>query len=690
VSTSKPSSRPAGAEPRFIFFGGKGGVGKTTAASAFALKQPGSTLIVSTDPAHSLGDVLGVKLSGTPARVARGLDAVELDAPRAFARWLRRHRVALAEILEHGTWLDRGDVDALLDLSIPGVDELAGFIEVANLASASGARKGCNAYDLVVVDTAPTGHMLRLMAAPLTVAAIADVLDALQEEHRLIRRQLLRVAGAPDVADRLIALLARQARAAAARLRDAARTTFHWVTIPEALSLAESEDGIAALVGSGVDVKTIVVNHVLPAGGACPVCDRRRDHERRIVAAIRQRIGRGREMRLLPAQIREPRGLKALRALSRARISVEISSGLTAESAESAERRDSQRTRRSPRFISPRVPGLVLSAASAGHDREASLTRIVDGASLLFVCGKGGVGKTTVSAAAALRLARAHPTMRVLLLSTDPAHSLADVFRTAVGDTAHGLQGAPKNLVVRELDAARAFADRRGQIERALGEIASSFGAGGTASHGVTIQGPPAAAAELIDLAPPGIDELFGVLSVVDARGAYDLVVIDTAPTGHALRLLEMPDAAREWTQVLLRVLLKYGSLVRPGRLAKELVEVSKSIRALQAVLRDPVRTRFVVVTRAADVPRRETARLLAQLRRLRLAAPAVVANALTLAPGRCARCRATAASEARELAALRRLCARRCAIIQTPLAAPAPRGASALEQWSRAWIGDD
>ena len=84
-----------------------------------------------------------------------------------------------------------------------------------------------------------------------------------------------------------------------------------------------------------------------------------------------------------------------------------------------------------------------------------------------------------------------------------------------------------------------------------------------------------------MDLAPPGIDELFGMLSVVDARAAYDVIVVDTAPTGHALRLLEMPEAAREWMQVLLRVLLKYRALVRPGQLAAELVEVSKSIRAL-------------------------------------------------------------------------------------------------------------
>jgi arsenite-transporting ATPase len=672
VSTSRPSSLPANAEPRFIFFGGKGGVGKTTAASAFALTQTRPTLIVSTDPAHSLGDVFGVKLSGRPSAVTRALDGIELDAPRAFARWLSRHRGALVEVLEHGTWLERGDIDALLDLSIPGVDELAGFIEIASLASASPVRKDGRSYSQVVVDTAPTGHMLRLMAAPAAVAAIADVLDVLQQQHRLIRRQLARVGGEPEAADRLIVLLAQQARAAAARLQDASRTTFHWVTLPEELSLAESEDGVAALDRSGVDVATIVINNVLPPGDACPVCDRRRDEQRRTVDAIRQRVGRNRALRLVPAQIREPRGLNALRALW----STTVDAATTVSTGKAGGK--------------PRID-LVVSVRSARSVHCGDpVARLAGHASLLFVGGKGGVGKTTVSAAVALRLAREDPARRVLLLSTDPAHSLGDVFRAPVGDTAHALPGTPKNLAVREVDAVQAFADRRRQIESALEEIASFGASGGTSPRGITVRGPFVAASELIDLAPPGIDELFGLLSVVDARPAYDIVVVDTAPTGHALRLLELPGAAREWTQVLLRVLLKYGSLIRPRRLASEVVDLSKSIRALQAALLDPVRTRFLVVTRAADVPRRETARLLTRLRTLRLAAPAIVANALTLAPGRCARCRATAAAEARELALLRRLCARRCAIIQAPLAAPAPRGAAVIERWSRAWIGDD
>jgi sugar phosphate isomerase/epimerase len=113
---------------------------------------------------------------------------------------------------------------------------------------------------------------------------------------------------------------------------------------------------------------------------------------------------------------------------------------------------------------------------------------------------------------------------------------------------------------------------------------------------------------------------------------------------------------------------------------------VSKSIRALIALLRDQATTRFIVVARAARLPRLETARLLKRLRGLRLSVPAIVVNARTLEPGRCARCLAVDRAERRELAALRRLCVR-CAIIQTPLSAPPPRGSQALDAWADRWL---
>ena len=597
-------------------------------------------LAVSTDPAHSLRDALG-------PRIPRRLRAVELDAPRAFARWMARHRRAAAEAFEHGTWLDREDIDTLLDLPIPGIDELLGLIETDRLA-----RPSNGAYDIVVVDTAPTGHTLRLLAAPELVGRVAGVLDHLQEEHRIIRTQLARI-GRPEAADRLIEELAQQGSRLGARLRSRAETRFHWVTLAETLSVAETNDALAALASRRILVPEIVVNRVLTDEGPCPICDRRRAEQTTIVRDIRRTLGRNRRVTIVPAQSREPRGVKALQAIAHA----------------FARTRDPQTTgldetvrlggRVPPAKRRPEGRAASLPAGAATVDDPASLDAI-RGAHLIFVGGKGGVGKTTVAAAMALSVARARPQRRVLLLSTDPAHSVRDVFDARV----------PPVLHVLELDAVAAFAARAKELQEAIAEI-------GERASG---------AEELFNLAPPGVDELFGMLTIFNARHRYDTIVVDMAPTGHALRLLETPEAARAWVQVLMRLLLKYREVVHANRFAEELVGMSKGIRELEAFLRDPASTRFLVVTRAAELPRRESRRLVQQLRRLRLATQAVIVNAMTLGPGDCRRCRQTAADERLQIRALGRVLRRRV-IIKTPLAAPAPRGVAALDEWRRTWV---
>jgi arsenite/tail-anchored protein-transporting ATPase len=574
---------------------------------------------VSTDPAHSLGDLLGVRLGATPRNVRPGVSAVELDAPRAFRRWLKQHRRALADILERGTWLDRHDVAALLDLTIPGVDELAGLIEISALATGP--------YAQVIVDTAPTGHTLRLLAAPAAVTVVADVLDALQEDHRIIQRRFARLARR-DAADRLVELLAQQAADVAALLRDHDRTTFHWVTLPEALAVAETEDGLRALTDAAVRVADIIVNRVWPAGPSCGLCDRRRAAERDAIERIRG-----------PVRIVANHG-KA-----------------------NSDRDDRNDTKNTNETI---------------DTKEFRIDRMRGAAQLILVGGKGGVGKSTVAAALALQIAHADPTQSVLLLSTDPAHSLGDVFAASLGDRLLAVPGGPANLLVRELDAVRSLAEHRAALAQALDEVGEPIGAGASQAK------------RLIDLAPPGIDELFGMLSILEARSTHRTIVVDMAPTGHALRLLEMPETAREWVQTLLRVLLKYKAVVRPGRLAAELVEASQAIRRLQAMLRDASATRFLVVTRAEAPVLAETERLLRRLRAMRLATPAVVVNARTLAPT-CRLCRATAVAERRQVRALSRIVRkarlRDCAIIQTSLAAPPPRGAESLDRWAHTWI---
>ena len=163
---SRGKSTPATDPPaRFRFIGGKGGVGKTTCAAAIAVTSAAAghrTLVISTDPAPSLGDVFEQRLSGVPRRVPLPhgvLYAVEIDAARALERWLSVRRESFERIVLRGTWLDREDVSRLLRLSLPGIDELAALLEIERIAHAG-------RYESVVVDTAPTGHTLRMLTMP--------------------------------------------------------------------------------------------------------------------------------------------------------------------------------------------------------------------------------------------------------------------------------------------------------------------------------------------------------------------------------------------------------------------------------------------------------------------------------------------------------------------------------------------
>ena len=406
------------------------------------------------------------------------------------------------------------------------------------------------------------------------------------------------------------------------------------------MSLAEAEDGIGALERSGIRVGGVDRQPRRSRGSAVSG----------LRSPPRRRTARDRSHRAAPRPRADASGRsRATDRTARRGGARRIGQRLTRDPASAGSVRLKADATDVPRSGSkPDPTGSALSLREDARTTSPESLEAFRDAELLFFGGKGGVGKTTVAATVALRLARAEPRRAVLLLSTDPAHSLGDVFGQPVGDRPVRLRGGPGNLHVRELDAAAALASRRAGLEAALNEIGAAFGAGagfsGRWTRGRRVDGAGARPASTSCSA-----------SFRWSKRAIDFRSSSWIPRrpGHALRLLEMPDAAREWVQVLLRVLLKYRSLVRPGQLASELVDLSKSIRRLQELLRNPRDTRFVVVTRAAAVPRLETERLLGRLRRLRLAAPAVIVNAMTLAPGRCPLCRATAAAERRELALL-------------------------------------
>ncbi len=647
---------------RYLFFGGKGGVGKTTCATAAAFQAAEAgrrVLIVSTDPAHSLGDALAMRLSSKPTRVPTphgSLQAVELNADQALDRWMQKRKRSLQTIAEHGTYLDPEDIERLLQLSMPGVDEMVGLVELRRLARSGN-------YDEVIVDTAPTGHTLRLLAVPATLRRIASVFDDLQAKHRFLSESL---GGTyrPDSGDELIEEIDDEGRELIETLRDPGSCTFAWVLLPEMMSLEEAKDAMAALSQDGISVSEIIVNRVkLAPDEPCGNCDRRVLAESAAMKAIRKSFPQ-RKILSVPELEAEPRGVAEFRRAKRSL------------------RPQEQWEKLSKTIRKPRRPRKIAQRDDSVETPEWLDVVAPSGSHLLLFGGKGGVGKTTCAATAALALAERSPKRKILLLSTDPAHSLGDVFGMPLDDDEHSLPGVP-SLRVREMDAERLFRSRR---ERYLDGVNELFDAlQGDSRFDVAYD--RAVARGLIDLSPPGLDEIFGVLSVSETlfpskgrRPKFDLVVLDTAPTGHALRLLEMPAMALAWVRTLLSILLKYRKVTGLGDLASDLLEIARQLHQLLALLQDPHQTRLVAVTRAGQLPRLETARLLKRVTQLKISVSAVLVNAVT--PPACGRCRRAASVERRQIEVL----ATDRPTILAPAVAPPPQGIGELRRWGRSW----
>ncbi|MET0551779.1 MAG: TRC40/GET3/ArsA family transport-energizing ATPase [Vicinamibacteria bacterium] len=625
------------AEPSARFLGGKGGTGKTTTAAAVAWRRAAAgerVLAVSLDPAHSLGDALGLSL-GAEDRAVPGsggrLRAVEVDAPRAYARWLARERPLLLRLAERGTYLRAGEIEAVLDLTLPGVDELMGLREVMRLAQE-------RPDHALVVDLPPTGHALRLLEAPAQIRRLARLFGHLQAKHHALAEALSR-RSAPDGADALIAGLEEQADAIDALLAGA---RFTWVTLPEPLSWEETRDALAALAARGL-AGDVLVNRVTRATTrACAPCDGRRRAERPVLAAI---AAAGLAAAWVPETVPAPRGREAL-------CRIRPRPGLP-------------ETGRAARRVRTSAP---TGSAPAGWRALAARRRLV------VFAGKGGVGKT--SAAAATALAAAGDGRRVLLLSADPAHSLADVLGQPA-DTP--VPGAP-SLVVRELDAARAFDRRRAGYRESL----SGLWPAGPARSGVSATLDRALARDLVEAPPPGLDELFALLEIEQALGAertdYDLVVLDSAPTGHALRLLAMPELAAAWTEALLRVARAAG-VGRLASLVRELVDTSQGLRRLRALFADRGDTAVVTIAQADELAVRETARLHRALAARGLPPVALLVNGVR--DGSCALCRRVERGQRLARRALVRIAGAGCTVWTAPLVSPPPQGPRALRAWS-------
>jgi arsenite-transporting ATPase len=240
--------------------------------------------------------------------------------------------------------------------------------------------------------------------------------------------------------------------------------------------------------------------------------------------------------------------------------------------------------------------------------------------------GKGGVGKTTAAAAFALALAREDRKRRVLIFSTDPAHSLSDSFAEEIGREKKGV-GGNENLDAMEIDPGQWFEDLKQRYRTWTDELFASL----TGASRMEIKFDREAMRELVELTPPGIDEIaaLGAISDLLDEQRYDSIILDTAPTGHLIRFLELPQVALSWIRTFMKLLLKYQNVVKATQVAEELVALSKSIKGVLALLTDAERCEFVGVAIPERMSLEETVDLAQALEKLQVPMEKILINGL-------------------------------------------------------------
>jgi len=534
---------------RHLFFTGKGGVGKTSLSTAAALRLADAgkrVLLVSTDAASNLGEMLGIELRNTPVPVpgAPGLSVLNIDPDNAAESYRQR---VLAQMAPGASEQERATVRE--QLSGACTTEIACFDEFASLLS-----DRAEPYDHLVFDTAPTGHTLRLLSLPKAWTGFLDGNDrgaSCLGPHSGLKMQEQRFKAALDA------------------LSDPTQTTVILVTRPDAGAIHEAAHTSAELQALGLNNQRLAVNGVFHA----------RERSDAVACAI-EGLGQ-RALDEMPASLRalpqdrvplrafDTVGLPALRAL--------LGTGAGPTPAP--------------------TPALATSAEPLpGLDRLADELAIA-GHGLIMVMGKGGVGKTTVAAALALGLIQRGKTVH--LSTTDPAAHLAG---TLAGDVAGDVASDVAGLSVSRIDP-------KLETQRYIDKIMAA-------------KSPQLDAAEqallLEDLQSPCTEEVavFHAFSRIVSEGRSAFVVLDTAPTGHSMLLM---DATGAYHRQMTREFEAHG--------------VTRVVTPLMR-LQDAAYTKIILVTLPEVTPVSQAAALQEDLRRAHIEPYAWVLNKSVLAAG--------------------------------------------------------
>jgi arsenite-transporting ATPase len=547
---------------KYIFFSGKGGVGKTTMACATALhhaRQGEKTLIVTTDPASNLADVFETKIGHKITPIVENLWAMEIDPDKSTEEYRERILAPMRAVMPDS-------VMAVLEeqFNSPCTTEIASFDRFVDFMTLEKEGDGAE-YDVIIFDTAPTGHTIRLLELPV------DWSKHIEESARGSGNTCIGPVASIqenkakyDKATRLLA--------------DPRSTTFVFVLQPEETSVYETLRSTHEIGEIGVRNIELIINGILPKE-VCqhPFFKSRFDMQQKHIIQIESKF---------PVKIRkmyqrdgEIKGIERLLNIERDLFG------------------NSEKQHYS-------IGSIMADAAKFGEFNSDSVSEIIKPngkTKAIFFTGKGGVGKTVVSVATAYHLASEG--YKTLLLTTDPASHIGPVLEREVTDQIKPVEGVT-NLWSVIVDQEKATAEYK---QRILDESMSKY------SEDMLL-------AIKEELESPCTEEMaaFDKFMTYVESDDYDFVVFDTAPTGHTLRLLELPFDYGD--QVSLMVTTNQQSAE-----AKSVTQ--KRFDRVIARMKDPQRSIFAFVVYPESTPVIEAYRAMLDLKEAGIKTQFVVAN---------------------------------------------------------------
>jgi arsenite/tail-anchored protein-transporting ATPase len=564
---------------QFYFFSGKGGVGKSTMAATTAVYHAMAgrrTLLVSTDPAGNLGDIFETEISTGTVSVMPELDVIQLDSDKITEAYKRAMLAPLEEIF------DEAAMETVREQFNGGCTvEIATFDRFTDFLSETG-------YDLIIFDTAPTGHTLRLMTLPGEWSAY--ITKSAAGSGQTCIGPVSQIQDAKDKYDEAVRIM-----------QDPSRTTMFLVARPEKTSVFETLRARNELEKTGISRFEIIINGVYPSEISAF-----RELQDPFIANL---YATGLPVRMVSLQAGEIKGLSVLQRFGK----IVFRSGnrphtvsTNAEAVDSTARRPNADANASAETTSNDILAetedfiegnftetMPFSDFAGGEALDQLLDRTHDKRILVFT-GKGGVGKTVISCATAVQAARRGKT---LLLTTDPASHIGEVLETRVDHTPREIAPSLWAANIDQHEAAEVYkahilrdAANQGYTEDLLESLREELDSPCTEEIAV-------------------FERFAGYLQ--DAQWEY--IVLDTAPTGHTLRLLELPFDYQK----------QLGDATGTGPESANRQATGNLIR----MMKDPLITAFLLVAYPEFTPLHESQRAAADLARVGIPIQGVVLN---------------------------------------------------------------